>query len=101
MPCPKSHFPVYPVMTASALTANHESSFSGSMWEGCVPKVPWPCLDSHLHDPELKLTIRAPPFCRNSRRECVMLVLPRHTFEWPATCERARSSGTERHPRRP
>src|ERR1700678_3314949 len=82
----------------SAPTANHESSFSGSMCEGCVSNGPCPCADSRLSDPALKLTTSAPQLCRKSRRDRVMLVVPRHTFELLATCVYERNSDTRCRP---
>src|SRR5438270_11960246 len=74
MPCPKSHFPVYAVTVASAPMASQESSFFGSMWEGCVSNCPCALSDPSVNAAVVKLTIRAPPLLRKSRRECMLPV---------------------------
>src|SRR5258708_39927098 len=105
MPCPKSHFPVYAVTVPSAETAIQESSFRGSMWEGCVSNGRCRKANGLASEAALKLTTSAPELfrksrreTRKSRRETLMLFSRRHISESPAVCAGERSNGTGRLP---
>src|SRR5579864_2146319 len=98
MPWPKSHFPVYAVTVPSAETAIHESSFLGSMWEGCVSNGPCTKANGLASDAALKLTTSAPEVFRKSRRERLMLSPRRRISESPVACAGERSNGTGRLP---
>src|SRR6185312_252821 len=93
MPWPRSTLPVCAVTVPSAATASQESSCFGSMWEAWVSNGPCACAALKL----LKLTMRAPPVARNSRRE-TMGIPPdgaHHAVVGVAAAEHAAEGGAD------